>query len=169
MRIDTFEFAAKGPKLDLMAWTLLLHTLLQASSVVAAPSPNVRRDAASDRVVTLFQNTGAQAQSASQEGSNLLTSLLAGLSKPYAITQNSNNTAVRSLNLGLVRSNFLYGNPVGGGGFYPSGLLGVAKSSVDLVNFFSEFTPELALTTSDLTKATADSGQVSIYCPYRRQ
>lgn len=143
-----------------MAWVLLFYSIFLFQGLFVYASPVAKRDSDFDVFLDLFRNFMNQAPVSTPAGTTLINQLLKTPIQSYTITQNSKSSLLRSVNLGLVRTNFQYGPSVGGGPFYPSGLLGLAKAALDVVDFYSEFTPELALTGIDAEKATVDSGKV---------
>lgn len=166
MLITIFGLEARGPRFGMIAWPFLLYILLQSSFSLASPLASVKRDNGYDQLMSLFRNFVTQSPVTSQIGTNLLNQLLTGTNQSYTITQNSKTPLLRSANLDLVRSSFQYGNPVGGGPYYPSGLLGVSKAAKDVLDLSSELTPELTLTGLDAGKFTLDASKVSALYPY---
>ncbi|KAH8666967.1 lipoxygenase [Xylariales sp. PMI_506] len=163
MRLNTCELVTNGPRLSMMAWSFLLYILyIQALLVSASPLATVKRDTGVDMVMDIFRGVLAQAPVVTEAGSTLLNQLLKASPQSYTITPSSTDP-LRSANLDIVRTSFQYGAPIAGGPYYPSGLLGAAKSGLDIVDFLSEFTPELALMGLDITKATLDVEKASTY------
>lgn len=77
----------------------------------------------------------------------------------YSIPQKAVLPLARALAIDVTRNGFTYGPSVGGGPFYPAGLLGLAKNAVDVAAEGIESAAELALTTADQLAAAA--GKVS--------
>ncbi|KAH8651205.1 arachidonate 8-lipoxygenase [Xylariales sp. PMI_506] len=140
--------------------SLLANTRADDSPVVlatAALPTHAKRDDSSTFINTLLSNFESQKPAVSQAGTSLLSQLLNSLTtQPYSIPQQSQDPIIRTANINLVRTSFVYGPPIAGGPFYPSGLLGIAKSALDFANIQLDLTPELALAALDATKATVD-------------
>lgn len=80
----------------------------------------------------------------------------------YSIPQHAVLPLARALAIDVTRNGFTYGPSVGGGPFYPAGLLGLAKDAVDVAAEGIESAAELALTTADeVVAAAAGNGKVS--------
>lgn len=79
----------------------------------------------------------------------------------YSIPQKAVLPLARALAIDVTRNGFTYGPSVGGGPFYPAGLLGLAKNAVDVAAEGIESAAELALTTADQLAAAA--GKVGLY------
>ncbi|KAJ4388073.1 hypothetical protein N0V93_008678 [Gnomoniopsis smithogilvyi] len=73
----------------------------------------------------------------------------------YSIPQHAVLPLARALAIDVIRNGFTYGSPVGGGPYYPAGLVGLAKVAVDVTAEEMESAAELALTTTDEVTATA--------------
>jgi hypothetical protein len=166
MRINTLESGFKGRKLELVTWLthlLLLQYSFGFASALAVPA---KRDNGSDLLNDLVSSFESRKPVASQEGIDLLNQLLNSLqTQPYTIPQKSTDSVLRAANLGIVRTSFLYGSPLAGGPYYPTGPLGIAKSALDFANIQTDLTPELTLTGLDAAKASLDASKVSIYYP----
>lgn len=79
----------------------------------------------------------------------------------YSLPQHAAFPLARALAIDVTRNGFTYGPSVGGGPFYPAGLLGLAKDAVDVAAEGIESAAELALTTADeVAAATAGNGKV---------
>lgn len=79
----------------------------------------------------------------------------------YSIPQKAVFPLARALAIDVTRDGFTYGPSVGGGPFYPAGLLGLAKNAVDVAAEGIESAAELVLTTADQVAAAA--GKVGIF------
>jgi hypothetical protein len=152
-------FNNKSGRLGLFTW-FLLQPILFSTLVTSVPT-KAKRDSVTDLISGLVASFES-AITASQTGISLLNQLLTPKQQSYTITQNSKDPIIRAANLAIVRSSFLYGSPIAGGPYYPSGVLGLAKDVKDVADIQLELTPELALTVLDAGKATVDSPKVSI-------
>lgn len=141
---------------------VLLGLLAHDATVSAAPIPSApsytKRDAGG-----LLANLSNQFESAipaaSRTGVDLLGQTLSRkLGAPYSIPQQSSSFihVAREASLATVRATFLYGSPVAGGPYYPTGPLGVAKVLQDASSINLELTPQLYSAVLDLGKATLD-------------
>ncbi|KAK0643291.1 lipoxygenase [Cercophora newfieldiana] len=135
-----------------MRWLMWLTV-----SSAAVPSYGLTRgqDELIKDLVKQFQQA---VPNASLAGAELYGLHLSGLSvSSYTIPQQSLwQSALRRLGVSVVRSNFLYGPPVGGGPSYPAGLLGAAKVTMDSASILLDVLPRLAGTAADLAKAAMD-------------
>ena len=86
-------------------------------------------------------------------------------SDAYTIPQNSDDKAARAAAIKVTQAGFLYGPPVAGGPYFPSGVLGIARAAADQAEIQLDLVPELALAALDDTKATADILQVLTNSP----
>ncbi|KAJ4417863.1 hypothetical protein N0V82_005920 [Gnomoniopsis sp. IMI 355080] len=78
----------------------------------------------------------------------------------YSLPQRAALPLARALAIDVTRNGFTYGPSVGGGPFYPVGLLGLAKDAVDVAAEGIESAAELALTTADeLAAASAGNAK----------
>lgn len=78
----------------------------------------------------------------------------------YTLPQNDPSPAARAAAIDVTRANFLYGPPLGGGSYYPTGLLGVAATGVDATEVLADLAPISVDVGLDAAKATADALQV---------
>lgn len=78
----------------------------------------------------------------------------------YSLPQHATSPLLRALAIDDTRDGFIYGASVGGGPFYPAGVLGLAKDAVDVAAEGLESAAELALTTADEVAAAAGSKKV---------
>jgi hypothetical protein len=144
----------------------LLVVLLLHYNVLVLASPNTKRDNPGvDLINTLVNDLGKGITAATEIGNSLLEELLTPLTGgSYTIPQSSTNPLTRELTIDTVRTNFLYGPPLAGGPYYPSGILGIAKNALDVVNIQTDLTPELALAALDDVSAVADISKVRPAC-----
>jgi hypothetical protein len=168
MRLNTLDFGRKERKPGLRSWLmpfLLLQYAFDFSYGLAVP---VKRDNGTDLINSLVSSFESQKPVVSTGGIDLLNQLLNSLqTAPYTIPQKSTSPIIRAANLGIVRTAFLYGPPLAGGPFYPTGLLGIAKTALDFANIQTDLTPELALAGLDAAKATLDIAKVSMHSTNR--
>jgi hypothetical protein len=81
---------------------------------------------------------------------------IVNVSDAYTIPQNSDDKAARAAAIKVTQAGFLYGPPVAGGPYFPSGALGIARAAADQADIQLDLVPELALAALDDTKATVD-------------
>lgn len=154
-----------------MQTTGLLAWLPQIAMVSASAIPamaNTRRDSPTDLVDELVGEMLSRFQSSvpipSEDGTQLLTQLLSLLEgETYTITADASSPLIRAANLELLQGAFLYGDPVGGGPSYPSGILGIAKDVYDIANIQLDLTPQILLAINDSKSAILDAAKVSLY------
>ncbi|KIW46985.1 uncharacterized protein PV06_02602 [Exophiala oligosperma] len=72
----------------------------------------------------------------------------------YSLPQNDSNALLRSTDIETKQAGFLYGPPVAGGPFFPSGVLGVARAAADQVEIQLDEAPILAATAVDAADST---------------
>ena len=99
-------------------------------------------------------------EAASSNSSASLQPLNELINGSYSITQNSNYPGLRAAGIDFKQATFLYGPPIAGGPYFPTGALGLAKVAADQALIQLDLTPELALAAVDATKATVDVLQV---------
>lgn len=78
----------------------------------------------------------------------------------YSLPQQATLPLARALAISITRDGFTYGSSVGGGPFYPTGLLGVAKDAVDVTAEGLDSVAELTLTTADEVTAAVSTAKV---------
>ena len=108
----------------------------------------------------ILQDTENFLSSIALAASSLTTTLT--LPTAYSLPQNDPDKISRAAGVALKQTTFLYGPPVAGGPFFPTGALGEERVLKDQVDIQLELNPELAGTVLDDTKATADVAKVSI-------
>ena len=74
---------------------------------------------------------------------------------PYSLPSNDSNSLTRSLAIITKQAGYLYGPPVAGGPYFPTGVLGLAKVAADQAELQLELAPELALSALDAADTTA--------------
>jgi len=141
---------------------LSLNSFVSATTIPTPPGEVFTKlDDAQNLLQGFINQFQASIPAVTQASIDLFNTLLSGLfTTPYTTPQQSRTPLTRTLNLAIVRFNFLYGPPVGGGPYYPTGLLGLAKVAQDAASLVLELTPRLAAATLDLAKATLDSPKV---------
>lgn len=72
----------------------------------------------------------------------------------YSLPQNGSNALLRSTDILTKQAGYLYGPPVAGGPYFPSGVLGVAKAAADQVEIQLDEAPILAATAVDAADST---------------
>lgn len=151
-----------------LLWSLLFWLVVQNVFTAAAPtlSSILKRDAAEflNGVSTRFQNAIPVATQAGIDLLNTVFGTVGGGRSMYTIPQQASVTAsiARSASILTVRTNFLYGSPVGGGPYYPSGLLGVAKDAADAASIQIDLNSQIFNAATDLAQAVLDSQKVSM-------
>jgi hypothetical protein len=80
----------------------------------------------------------------------------------YRITQKSNDPVLRAAGIATTRLTFLYGPPVAGGPFYPTGTTGLLRAAADQLAIQADELPELTGAGLDDTQATLKLSQVSL-------
>jgi arachidonate 15-lipoxygenase (second type) / 8-lipoxygenase (S-type) len=78
---------------------------------------------------------------------------------PYSLPQTDNASLARAADIALKQVGYLYGPPVGGGPYFPSGLLGTAKAAADQVEIQMDEAPILAASSSDAAESAASAPQ----------
>ncbi len=77
----------------------------------------------------------------------------------YSITQKATNKILRAAAIATTRLTFLYGPPVAGGPYYPTGVTGLLRSAADQIAIQQDESPELTGAALDITRATAAVAQ----------
>ena len=147
----------------MLAW-LLQIVLVSASAIPAVTK--TERDSPTDLIDELVGDMLARFQSSvpipSENGTSLLAQLLSALEgESYSIATESSDPIIRAANLDIIRDAFLYGDAVGGGPYYPSGILGIAKDVLDITNIQLDLTPQILLAINDSKQAILDAAKVS--------
>ncbi len=73
---------------------------------------------------------------------------------PYTLPQNDSSSLTRSLDITTKQLGYLYGPPVAGGPYFPTGVLGLAKVAADQVEIQLDEAPVLAATAVDAADST---------------
>ncbi len=133
------------------------------ASAVTIPHPHQHKKRSPE---DLLHNLATKLQGAipnvTAAGVALVNQTLSGASVSlYTLPKSGPSSVDRKKNLDLVRTNFLYGPPVGGGPQYPTGLLGSTKNVLDVVSIQNELGPRVAGAAADLAKAAQGAGKVS--------
>lgn len=90
------------------------------------------------------------------------------LSTPYTVPQNTLDKILRSTGITLKRTGFLYGPPVAGGPYYPTGLLGIARIATDLLELQPDILPQILSAAVDDADAAIGVGEVSFTLTFGR-
>ncbi|KIW10388.1 hypothetical protein PV08_11350 [Exophiala spinifera] len=77
----------------------------------------------------------------------------------YLLPQNDSHALLRSTDILTKQAGYLYGPPVAGGPYFPSGVLGVAKAAADQVEIQLDEAPILAATAVDAADSTLFAAQ----------
>ncbi|EOO04024.1 putative manganese lipoxygenase protein [Phaeoacremonium minimum UCRPA7] len=136
--------------------------LVSASAIPAVTK--TERDSPTDLIDELVGDMLARFQSSvpipSENGTSLLAQLLSALEgESYSIATESSDPIIRAANLDIIRDAFLYGDAVGGGPYYPSGILGIAKDVLDITNIQLDLTPQILLAINDSKQAILDAAK----------
>jgi hypothetical protein len=78
----------------------------------------------------------------------------------YTITQKATDPVLRAAQIATTRATFLYGPPVAGGPYFPTGSYGSDRVALDQAFIQLDLVPELALAVMDLGQAAADVAKV---------
>ena len=81
----------------------------------------------------------------------------------YTITQKATDPVIRAAEIATTRATFLYGPPVAGGPYFPTGALGLARVALDQAFIQLDLVPELALAVTDLGQAAVDVAKVCLF------
>jgi arachidonate 15-lipoxygenase (second type)/8-lipoxygenase (S-type) len=77
----------------------------------------------------------------------------------FTIAQNANSPVLRATGITATRLTFLYGPPVAGGPFFPTGTTGLIRVAADLLAIQMDVRPELTGAALDSTQATTNLAQ----------
>jgi len=156
-----------------LLWSLLLCLFVQNIVISAAAVPNLssilRRDAADflNSVSARFQNAIPATTQVGMDMFNTVFGTAVSGRFMYTIPQQASVAAslARSASILTVRTNFLYGPPVGGGPYYPSGLLGAAKDAADAASIQVDVNSQIVNAAADLAQAVLDTPKVGTFLP----
>lgn len=81
------------------------------------------------------------------------------LLSPYSLPQNGSGSLTRSLDIVTKQAGYLYGPPVAGGPYFPTGVLGLAKVAADQAEIQLDEAPILAATALDAAGSTLSASQ----------
>ena len=133
--------------------TLLLSPPLSAAIIPRASTTGTAANPA-DSLLALVNSLDTS-------GAGLVGNVTTDLSvSHFTITQNAPDPFTRAAAIDVVRLSFLYGPPVAGGPYFPTGTLGTAKAAADQLGLQADGTPELTGAALDDTVATAHLPQV---------
>ncbi len=78
---------------------------------------------------------------------------------PYSLPQNDSGALIRSLGITTKQLGYLYGPPVAGGPYFPTGILGLAKVAADQIEIQLDEAPIVASLAIDTTGSTLSAFQ----------
>lgn len=81
------------------------------------------------------------------------------LLSPYSLPQNNSGSLTRSLDITTKQAGYLYGPPVAGGPYFPTGVLGLAKVAADQAEIQLDEAPILAAIAVDTAGSTLSAPQ----------
>jgi hypothetical protein len=126
--------------------SLLFFLIFYSISVLAAPLLN-----------SLVESVSKTADAVGDALKNVTSSVTDPISAPYSLRDG--NPTARSAAVLLKQTTFLYGPPVGGGPYFPTGPLGLAKVVADQALTGLELAPQFALTSFDAFDSTLGAPQ----------
>jgi hypothetical protein len=142
----------------LSQWSVLSLLIFWAVPVTSLPVA-VRRQSPFDALLQAFTQFLNGIQTSILNDVDEILPLPAG---KYTITQNSPTPVQRAAAIAVKQATFLYGPPVAGGPFFPSGPLGLQRVALDQAFLQEDLVPELGLAVADATAAVAGLPKVGI-------
>ena len=139
-------------------WSVLLSLVLLANP--AAPYPAALRGG-----TTLDVVLDVAAQLINSIPTAILNNTAKMLPLPstkFTITQHSPTPGLRAAAIAMKRVALLYGPPIAGGPYFPSGPLGQARVALDQAFIKQDLAPQLALAVADAASAVAGLPKVRI-------
>ena len=147
-------------------WSVLALLFSQAIHVTSLPAA-VRRQTSPvtpQSLLTAFEEYLASIPLGILNQTDVLIPLPNG---SYTITQKATDPALRAAQIETTRATFLYGPPVAGGPFFPTGSYGSDRVALDQAFIQRDLVPEVTLAVLDLTQAAADVAKVCLLGPDR--
>ena len=134
-----------------LCWSVLSLLILHNAHTVALPTKRAANNPVLQDIHNFLNDLTGVASTVTEE-------LAAPTS--YSLPQNDKTPLLRAAAVLVKRNTFLYGPPVAGGPYFPTGPLGLAKVATDQAEIQADLIPEIAGTVQDDAKAVADVAKV---------